>query len=99
MSDYLRISQRDWPTAGQIDVAKDSHVFIRRHGIPIHPGPTQIVRLLWKDFDCQRIQTAGAHHILDVQFMNAECPSYLGRVGNLLTIKPDVRPEVNAIEM
>src|SRR6266567_2094662 len=99
MCDHLWISQGNWSTTCQVNVAKDPHVLVGRHGIPIYEGPGEIVGLLRKYFDGQCIQAAGARHTLDIQFMEAERPCYLVRGGNLKTVEPDICAEVDAVEM
>src|ERR1041385_5629708 len=56
MSDYLRIAQRDRSTGGEVNVAKDPKVLVGRHRIPIDKSPTEIIDLLRKHFDGERVQ-------------------------------------------
>ena len=98
MRDGLRITERYRPAAGEINFTEDAHVLIRRHGAPIDPGPAEIIGLLREDFNGQSIQSC-ARRVADVQLMQAKCAGYLIGSGNLLTIEPDVRPKVDAIQM
>src|SRR5258708_393923 len=99
MTNNLWMSQPDWSTTGQINITKDSHVLIRRHWIPIYPGPRQIIWLRRENLNGQCIQASDMRSALDVQFMNAERAGYLIRGCNLLAVHPDVCTKVNAVEM
>ena len=66
VGDDLRITHRDGPARREVNIAKDSHVLVRWHGIPIHPGPPQIIGLRGEDLDRQGVQPARARYVSDV---------------------------------
>ena len=99
MRDDLWIAERERPAAGEIDVPEDAHVLIRRHGTPIHPGPTKIIGQSWEYLDCQAVEFAHAGSVADVQLMHAKRTRYLIRASNLFSVEPDVGAKIDAIEM
>src|SRR5260370_22641300 len=97
--DGLWITECERHAAGEIDLTEDAHVLIRRHWIPINPGPTKIIGQSWEYLDCQGIDFAHARCIADVQLMPAERTGDLIRSGNLFSVEPDVGAKIDAIEM
>src|SRR6266436_3352867 len=99
MRDDLRITEGDLPAAGKVNITEDAHVFIRRHRVPIDPGPTKIIGQSWEYLDCQRIEFARPSGVTDIQLMHPERPGDLIRGGNLFAVEPDVGAKIDAIEM
>src|SRR5258708_16952604 len=99
MRDDLRITERDLPAAGEVNITEDSHVFIRRHRVPIDPGPAKIIGQSWEYLDCQRIEFARPSGVADVQLMHAKRSGDLIRGGNLFAVEPNVGAKIDAIEM
>ena len=55
----LRITQGDGAGGGDRNIAPQSHVLIRRHRVPIHPGEGEAVHVGREDLDRQHIRLPG----------------------------------------
>src|SRR5260370_34130246 len=93
--DGLWITECERPAAGEIDLTEDAHVLIRRHWIPINPGPTKIIGQSWEYLDCQCIHFAHARCIADVMLMTAERTGDLSLLANLVSTYPTVSTNID----
>src|SRR5438552_13550157 len=99
MSNDLWVSKRDRSASCDVNIAKDSHILIGRRRVPVHPRPCQIVCLSRKDLYGYCIYSAQPGYVADVQLMNAKCARYFIRPGNPLTVQPDIRAKIYALEL
>src|SRR5215472_7643940 len=81
----------------EIDFAPQSHVLVRRHGIPIHEGYAEVGFRWSKYFDSHGI--VPTQRTRDVQFVRSPCPGDLLGVGNQRPVQPDVRAVVDSLKV
>ena len=78
------------PAGSEEHFLPDAHVFVRRSGIPIHPGDAEVVFFGREDFERQGIRGSRLQELGDVEFVGAVGARDVVRVGNFLTVDPDV---------
>ncbi len=96
---YKRVSERNLPALRQEYFPPDAHHFVRRRGIPIHPGDLQVVLLGRADFYRDYVPPARLNEVRDVEFKGAVGPGNVGLVGDLFSIDPQIRAIVNSQEI
>ena len=99
LGSHKRVSERDFPALRQKYFPPDTHHFVSRRRIPIHPGNLQVVLLGREDFHRDRIPSAGLNEVGDVEFKGAVGPNDIGFVGNPFSIDPQIRAIVDSQEI
>src|SRR5438105_8348759 len=86
------------PTKSEIHGTPQSHRFVRGRWIPIDKVDSQIGLGLGKDLDRDGI-LAGMRCVPHIELIRAVRSRNLRTVGDLLSIHPDVRAVIDAVEM
>src|SRR5580704_4528524 len=89
------MAQRDVTADVEIHLAPDTHVLVRRRGVPIDPGQTQIIFSRGKYFDGQRI-VVRMEKFCEVEFKGAVRASDFVLAGDFLAVDPDVRAVIDS---
>ena len=95
----LRMAHRHRAGHEHVHIAHQSHVFIRRHGVPVHEGEGEIVLGGREDFDGQGIDAAGRGEFGDIEFEHAVHARGLVRGSDLVAVEPDVGAVIDGIEI
>src|SRR5262249_37585008 len=95
--DDARISDRGRAGSSDPNVAPDAHELIGRQRVPIDEGDAQVAGRGREDLDGERV-VAGLDGGGDVEREQTPRARDLLRIGDLLTVEPDIGAEVDAVE-
>jgi hypothetical protein len=93
------IAQGHRPAGGEINLAPQTHVLVRRRWIPIDKSDCQIVFRGSENLHGENVFSAGLQRTADIEFVSAPGSGDLIGVGNLFSIEPYVGAIVDSSEI
>src|SRR5579883_1572826 len=99
MSDNLRMSHGDRAAGGEVNIAKDAHILIRRQRVPIHKRDRKVVGSWCENLKSQSVDFTGTRPWRDVKFKLPAHAHHLIGAGNFAAVEPDIRTVIDAVEM
>src|SRR5216684_6270530 len=84
------MAKGDGPGRRKNNFLPQTHVFIRRRGVPIDPGDTELGGMRWSDRDGHYVFSADLNEIGDIKFVTAESAGDRVRAREFFAIDPDI---------